>query len=108
MNLKFFLKRNNKFFEVFKTPSIDWCKIVGGKSRALSFQKMLLKTLQSSAAKFIHACPYQGVYTAYNISPSKDIIEIYPPGYFKMNALVYDSIDSKIAYFNASFEVTKL
>jgi hypothetical protein len=25
-----------------------------------------------------------------------------------MNALVYDSIDSKIAYFNASFEVTKL
>ncbi|KAL7049629.1 hypothetical protein ACKWTF_003797 [Chironomus riparius] len=105
VDMKFFLKRGNKFFEIFKTPPIDWCKIVGGKSRALSFQKILLKSLQSSAAKFIHPCPYQGKYTAFNITAPKDVIEIFPTGSFKLNLKIYDTIDSDIANFNLRYDI---
>ena len=105
MDFKLFVKRGNKFFEIFKTPPIEWCRIVGGKTHMFSIQKIMLKSLQSSAAKLIHACPYQGVYKAYNISISKDSVQIIPTGFFKVNIKIHDAIDSNIAFFNASVEI---
>lgn len=107
-DIKFYVKRGTKFFEVFKSPSIDWCKVVEGKSRAMNFQKLLLKSIQTSAPALIHPCPYEGKYSVLNISSPKDVVEIIPVGSFKLHIRVSDKIDKNFANFNLSFEVFKV
>ena len=107
-DLKFFIKRGNKFFEIFKSPPIDWCKMVTNKSRAMNFQKVLIKSLQTSAPSLIHPCPYAGKYSALNISAPKDIVEFFPIGTFRLNLKIYDSVDNNIVTFNLNFEVFKV
>ncbi|KAL7049630.1 hypothetical protein ACKWTF_003798 [Chironomus riparius] len=107
MTIKFYQKRGKKMFEVFKTPLIDWCKMMDGRSQAARFQKFVLKTLQASVPNFFQKCPYQGKFTLFNISSPRDVVEIFPLGHIKLSTTISDLTEKNIVTFSFFLEVFK-
>lgn len=108
MSIKFFNFRLGTYTEVFKSPDIDFCKMVDSKWRIVNFQKFLIETLRLSAPQFFHGCPYFGVHDMPNIKPTKQFIEIFPVGIFRLIVRFYDKSDASIVTFNLTFEILKL
>ena len=79
-----------------------------GKSQAMSFQKLLIKTIQTAAPKFVHPCPYEGRHSVLNASAPKDVVEIVPTGIFEVRLRFFDRIENNILAFNVSANVFKL
>jgi Protein of unknown function (DUF1091) len=73
---------------MFKSPIVDWCKLMDGKTKTNSFLKMFITSLKSSAPQLFHECPYEGVLNAKNFTLLKSFLSFYPTGIFKLNALV--------------------
>ncbi|KAL7049631.1 hypothetical protein ACKWTF_003799 [Chironomus riparius] len=107
MTIKFHHKRGNKLFEIFKTPLIDWCKMMDGRYQAANFQKFVVKSLQASAPNFYQKCPYQGKYTLFNVTSSKDVVEIFPIGSFKLSIRISDIKEKNIVTFSFYSDVFK-
>lgn len=107
MTLKFHHKRGNKYFEIFKTPLIDWCKMIDGRYQAANFQKFVMKSLQASVPHFFQKCPYQGQYSLFNITSPKDVVEIFPLGSFRLSLRVSDLTEKNIATFSFLTDVFK-
>ena len=96
MTIKFYHKRGNKYFEIFKTPLIDWCKMADKRYQGANFQKFIMKSLQASVPHFFQKCPFQGKYSLFNITSSKDVVEIFPLGAFKLTLRVSDLTEKNI------------
>lgn len=72
---------------MFKSPVIDWCDLMGGKSKAVSFLKMFITGVKASAPQFFHECPYQDLQGAKNFTLLKSFMSFYPSGLFKLKVL---------------------
>ncbi|KAL7049632.1 hypothetical protein ACKWTF_003800 [Chironomus riparius] len=108
VSINFFLKRGSNFIEVFKTPPIDWCKFVDGKAQLMSFQKLLIKSLQNASPHLIHPCPYVGMQIISNATAPKDVVEILPQGTFKVILKMFDKIEKSLFKIVVHADVVKL
>lgn len=52
--IEIFQKKNGKFVQIFKTPSIDWCEFTGGTAKLMNFQKLIIKGIRKSTEQLFH------------------------------------------------------
>ena len=105
MQFDFFYKKGNKFVQIIKSPPIDWCQLNSGKFALISFQKAIIKAARSTVPELFHPCPYEGKHTLFNISPKHDVIEMFPPGDFKVYAMIIDKSKNKVLSITASYKL---
>lgn len=103
--LKMSYKKDKTFKDVFKTPPIDWCKMMATKSDGTTFQKIFVKTVRLGAPNFAHLCPYEGVHEVFNGTVPKDVIQIFPVGHYRQHVTFADKIDKNIFTFTWFFRV---
>lgn len=90
-------KIGEKYLRYGATPPIDWCKFNEGQNQMLNFQKIIINTLLKSAKMLFHPCPFQGKHTFFNITPPKQVYEIFQPGIRRFLILMIDS-DNKTVF----------
>lgn len=76
------------FKKVFKSPRIEWCKFVSGKSSENRFAKALIQSFKEKIPQLFHDCPYQGKYEMINASISKKLITILPVSLYFLVVLI--------------------
>ena len=81
--------------------------MMNGQAKVFNFQKFLIKSLQTTAPGFFHPCPYMGKHSIFNASASKDVMEIFPLGTFKLTFKAFDKVEKNILTISAYANVFK-
>lgn len=74
----------------------------------MSFQKLLIKSLQTASPYLIHPCPYVGLQIISNASAPKDVIEIVPIGIYKVILKMFDKVEKSLFKIVVNVDVKKL
>ena len=74
----------------------------------MSFQKLLIKSLQTANPQLIHPCPYVGIQKISNGTAPKDVIEILPPGTYKVVLKIIDKVEKSLFKIVVHADVVKL
>lgn len=105
MKFEFYQRKGLQYYQVFKFPPVEWCRLNQNRTNLFNFQKLIIKTLRKSAQQFFHPCPFYGWHRQMNFSPTRDVLEFFPLGTFKFDMLAFDKIDSKMFQIVAEFKV---
>lgn len=101
---EFFKMIDDKYHPHFKSPMVDWCKLMDGVFKSKSFVKQFIDGLKDVAPQFVHSCPYTGEIAAKNIKFLKNFMAFCPTGKFKLKITATDKI-SDLIMFTSEFIV---
>lgn len=95
---------NGKSRALFKSPIVDWCKLMDGGSNNNALIRMFISSVKSYAPEFIHNCPYSGVHAIHNTTFLKNLVGVLPKGEFKLKAELFGP-GTEVLQFETSFSV---
>lgn len=98
MKFEFFTKTVEKYRPMFKSPILDWCQLMNGKSKTNAFLKMFLSGMKTAIPEFFHRCPYFGVHVGRNFSFLTGLVAFYPSGAFKFKASLFEDANEILIY----------
>lgn len=85
MNIEFErINSKGKFETSYKSPKIDWCGLMAGKSLANRFVKTILDQMKDKLPSFFHPCPFDGYFALLNATFGKELLVIFPPHVFRL------------------------
>lgn len=76
---------------MFKSPRIDWCKVVDGSKNANPILKSIVRMMKEFSPRIVKKCPLSGVYEGSNIKPVKDLLGMLPHGQFLLQFRTVDA-----------------
>ncbi|KAL7049628.1 hypothetical protein ACKWTF_003796 [Chironomus riparius] len=100
-------KTGKKYTRYGATPPIDWCKFNAGNLKILSFQKILINTFLKPAKMLFHPCPFQGKHTFFNVTPPKQVYDVFQPGTRRFLMLAFDSENTTMFSLTTHLKISR-
>lgn len=86
MNFELQIKKSDgKFETLFRSPKIDWCAFMRGKSLANRFTKSLLDAIKDKIPAFFQQCPFNNHFQITNATFGKELLILFPVCVFKLH-----------------------
>jgi hypothetical protein len=80
--------------------------MTSGKAKLNPFTKLALESAKTSAPAYFTPCPFQGLYTAQNITLVRQFITFFPNGNFRIRIIFTDGLKSNVELFKTSVDFT--
>lgn len=101
-----FERKNSKgkFETAYKSPKIDWCGLMAGKSLANRFLKSILDQVKDTMISLFHPCPFENDFALINATLGRELLIIFPPHVFRVIVKIKNTEPSAKVLVNFAME----